>query len=91
MCGMFGWITVYDLNTEKRVMFIFIDTCVQRVYRDKSSAYGLQINMFAEPNRWTIQCVCFGYQGLAVAVSSNRRRPICQLSFWKMVIQIHLC
>ena len=48
MWGMFGWITVYDLNTEKRVMFIFIDTCVQGVYRDKSSAYGLQINMFAD-------------------------------------------
>jgi hypothetical protein len=42
------------------------------VYGDKCSAYVLQINMFAEPNRWTVQRVCFGYQGLAVAVSSNR-------------------
>ena len=72
-------IQLYDSNTGEQVMDFF--------YNEGKSGYSsscvFQIDEFREPNGWQVKSVCCGYQGLAVAISTNRTHDSCQLTFWR--------
>jgi hypothetical protein len=84
MCGTIGMIKVYDLNTGNQVLDFFIVLIFNELESNNLVACIFQIHEFAEPNGWTVISVCFGYHGLAVSFSSNRRGCGCQLTFWRI-------